>query len=82
MGSLYTYDVNEQPRCVSYYKKRNQEELGPTPHLYSQYPIPIKAAKAEDVLKLVNEYLPPKYRYFYAEMPVIEGEADESSDEN
>ena len=78
----YTYDVKEQPRHVCYYKKRNQEELGPIPHLYSQYPIPIKAGKAEDVLKLVNEYLPPEYRYFYAKMPVIEGDSDESSDEN
>ena len=78
----YTYDVKEQPRRVCYYKKRNWEELAPAPLLYSQYPIPIKAAKAEDVLKLVNEYLPHDYRHFYAEIPVIEGESDESSDEN
>ena len=77
-----TYDVKEQPRRVCYYKKRNQEEPGSPPPLYTRNPIPIKAAKAEDVRKLVSEYLPPEHRDFYADMPVIEGESDESSDEN
>lgn len=62
----YTYNVREQPRCVSFYKKRNQKSLdvGPLP-LYNQYPIPIKKEKADDLHGLVGEYVPPEYRPFY-----------------
>ena len=74
--------MKEQPRRVCYYKKRNQEELGSTPLLYTKNPIPIKKAKAEDIRKLVSEYLPPEHRDFYANMPAIEDVSDGSSDEN
>jgi len=47
--------------------------------LYSQYPIPIKRKKAEDLRKLVGEYVPLDYQSFYAVMPEIEN--DLSSDE-
>ena len=75
----YTYSVKEQPRRVSFYKKRNQMSLDVAPPpLYCQYPIPIKE-KAEDLQKLVSEYVPPQYQPFYAEIPVTEN--DQSSDE-
>lgn len=46
----YTYSVKEQPGRVSFYKKQNQIGLdGPPPALYSQYPIPIKKEKAQDL---------------------------------
>ena len=77
----YTYNVSENPRCVCYYKKRNQTEVEtPPPDLYTVYPIPIKRAKAEDVQKLVHEYVPAEHRHFYANMQAIE--SDESTDDD
>lgn len=49
------------------------------PLLYSQYPIPIKKAKAEDLHKLIQEYVPQEYQSFYAEMPETN---DSSSDDD
>ena len=74
----YTYDVKEEPRHVSFFKKRKQENLDTAPPaLYSQYPIAIKKAKAEDLKKLVNEYVPPEYQPFYANLPECEEDSDE-----
>ena len=76
----YTYKVEEDPRFVSFYKKRNRFEIESSPPLlYSNYPIPIKRAKAEDLKNLVNEYVPKEYQCFYAEM--LTTESDDSSDE-
>ena len=76
----YTYDVREQPRSVCYFKKRNRLPLDVSPPLlYSQYPIPIKKAKAEDLHKLIQEYVPQEYQSFYAEMPETN---DSSSDDD
>jgi len=73
----YSYDVKEQPRSVCYFKKRNQTALDVfPPHLYSQYPVPIKKAKAEDLRKLVSEYVPEEYQSFYNEMPETEDDSD------
>lgn len=76
-----TYNVKEIPRCVSYFKKRNCiiPDCSPPP-LYPQYPIPIKIEKAQDLKKLVNDYVPMNYQNFYAEMPTIE--SGDSSDED
>jgi len=77
----YTYNVREKPCHVCYFKKRNQLALDAYPPLlYSQYPIPIKRKKAEDLHKLVGEYVPLDYQSFYAVMPEIEN--DLSSDED
>ena len=76
----YTYDVRETPRVVYYFKKNNRLELDESPPLlYSQYPIPIKKAKAEDLQKLVQQYVPCEYRSFYAELP--QSKDDPSSDD-
>ena len=74
----YSYDVKEQPRSVCYFKKHNQTalDLFPPP-LYSQYPKPIKKAKA-DLQKLVKEYVPEEYQSFYNEMP----ETDDSDSDD
>ena len=67
---MYGYvNVREKPRSVSYLKKRNRIELDSSPPLkYPNYPIPINKAKAEDLRKLVNDYVPREYQSFYAEM--------------
>ena len=66
--------MRENPRRVCFYKKRNIVDGldGPPPALYSQYPIPIKKAKADDLKVLISDYVPVEYRSFYAELPVIE----------
>ncbi len=79
-----TYNVHEVPRLVSYYKKRgvlDGVDTRPLP-LYTQYPIPIKKPKADDLKKLVIAYVPLTYRSFYAELPVIDDSEDISSDED
>lgn len=77
----YTYDVKENPRSVSFFKKRNCHELDtPPPLRYDSYPIPIKRAKAADLKKLVYEYVPKQYRAFYAEMPTVESGDDSDED--
>ena len=74
----YTYDVKEEPRRVCFLKKRKQESLDtPPPALYSQYPIAIKKAKAEDLKKLVSDYVPPEFHAFYANLPECEEDSDE-----
>ena len=79
----YTYNVKEEPRHVCYYKKRNLTVLDtPPPPLYSRYPIPLKKAKAADVKTLVDKYLPLEHRFFYDDMPTVDSDADESSDED
>ena len=76
----YTYNVREHPRAVCYFKKRNRLALDVSPPcLYSQYPIPIKKAKAEDLRKLVHEYVPQGYQSFYAVMPETEDDSDEDT---
>jgi len=78
----HTHDVKEQPQRISYFKKRGiqagVERMAPP--LYSQYPIPIKKAKAGDLTKLVSSYVPLKYQHFYAELPCCDG--SDSSDED
>ena len=60
--------------------KKNRLPLDVSPPLlYSQYPIPIKKAKAEDLHKLIQEYVPQEYQSFYAEMPETN---DSSSDDD
>jgi hypothetical protein len=74
----------EQPKCVSYFKKRNvykhAMDIGVPPLLYNYYPIPIKQEKAEDLIKLVKLYVPPECQSFYAELPTRTAEV-ESDDE-
>lgn len=37
--------------------------------LYSTYPLPIKAEKAQDLTKLVKSYVPHQYHSFYTVLP-------------
>lgn len=77
----YSYDVREKPQCVSFFKKRNRETLDVAPPiLYPMYPIPIKKAKADDLKKLVSDYLPHAYQPCCADLPVTEG-SDEDEDD-
>ena len=72
----HTYDVNEPPQWVSYFKKQVIQNGSPPP-LYEHYPIPIKKAKAVDLKKLVTEYVPSHYRSFYSELPTLESDSDD-----
>ena len=79
----HTYNVREKPRRVSYYKKKHSADLNtPPPPLYSAYPIPIKKAKADDLRKLVSEYVPMSSQSFYENIPVLEDQdsADSEAD--
>ena len=54
--------VTEKPCRVSFFKKKNRESFDIVPlALYTQYPIAIKKAKAQDLKKLIGEYVPLKY---------------------
>ena len=69
----YSYNVRENPRRVSFFKKRHRETLDVAPPiLYSLYPIPIKKAKADDLKKLVSDYVPNAYQPFYSNLPVTD----------
>ena len=67
----HTYSVTETPNRVSYYKKRGiQSGIDAKPQsLYQQYPIPLKKEKADDLRKLVMNFVPSEYRDFYTELP-------------
>ena len=76
----FTYRATETPRRVCYYRKRGQTEVNePPPALYSQYPVPIKKAKAADLEKLVGEFVPSEHHHFYAD--IIADENDTSDEE-
>ena len=70
----HTYDANEAPQHVSYFKKRGVQRGfdGPPPPLYDNYPIAIKKAKADDLKKLVTHYVPVEYQGFYSELPTVD----------
>ncbi len=76
----HTYNIKEKPQRVSYLKKRGKKPgiEAEVPLLYCQYPNPIKQAKANDLRKLVSQYVPQEYRSFYSELPFYDGD---SSDE-
>ena len=75
----HTYNVNEAPQQVSYFKKRGVHLGidGPPPPLYEYYPIPIKKAKADDLKKLVADYIPGDYQSFYSELPTVDSDNDD-----
>ena len=59
-------------------KKRHLETLDVAPPiLYSLYPIPIKKAKADDLKKLVSDYVPNAYQPFYSNLPVTDEDEDD-----
>ena len=75
----HTYNVDEAPQQVSYFKKRGVQLGidGPPPSLYEYYPIPIKKAKADDLKKLVADYIPGDYQSFYFELPTMDSDNDD-----
>ena len=79
----HTYSVAEAPKRVSYLKKRGVQsgiDRKPPP-LYQQYPIPLKKPKADDLRKLVSNFVPSKYQDFYAELPT-DGSDSSDTDED
>ena len=61
----------ETPNRVSYYKKRGRQSIDTKPpQLYEQYPIPLKKPKADDLHKLVTNFLPSEYQEFYFQLPM------------
>ena len=78
----HTYDVNEKPKRVSFIKKRGIQSGFDSlpPPLYDQYPVAIKAAKAEDLKKLVTKYVPAAHQGFYSELPIVDTDDDTDSD--
>ena len=62
----HTYDAAEDPRCVSFFKKRGRQSGidSRAPTLYSRYPIAIKQAKADDLRVLVSRYVPAEHQLF------------------
>ena len=66
----HTYDSNEKPQTVSYFKKRCKvnDESTPLPW-YNQYPIPIKQEKANDLAELVES---SEYRGFHSNLPTTD----------
>ena len=77
----HTYDVMETPKRVSYYKKRGGQSIDTKPpQLYEQYPIPLKKPKADDLHKLVANFVPSEYQEFYVELPT--NGSDSSADED
>ena len=68
----HTYNIEEEPQHVSYFKKRQaifDIDFQP-PVLYQVYPLPINSAKSEDLKILSQKYVPSAYRDFYADLPV------------
>ena len=76
----HTYNVSEEPQCVSYSKKRGMKGMSIPRCLYQQYPLPIKKAKADDVQTLAVKYLPAQHQQFYANIPSTR--AGDDSDED
>ena len=78
----HTYSVTEAPKRVSYYKKRDAQYGIDTKScpLYQHYPIPLKKPKADDLRKLVCNFLPSEYQDFYAELPT-DGSDNSDTDE-
>jgi hypothetical protein len=73
--------VKEKPRCISYLQKKNRSYIDSAPALsYHNYTITIKKAKAKDLRKLVANYVPRDYHYFYANMPTTD-DGDNSDDD-
>ena len=75
----HTYNVDEAPQQVSYFKKRGVQLGidGPPPPLYEYYPIPIKKAKADDLKKLVADYIPGDYQSFYSKLSTVDSDNDD-----
>ena len=66
----HTYNIEEEPQQVSYFKKRQaifDINFHP-PVLYHVYPLPINSAKSEDLKILSQQYVPSWYRDFYADL--------------
>ena len=76
----HSYDIRETPQIVSYYKKRGKRPFSTLNALYSQYPLPIKRAKAQDVSKLVHSYVPAHLQGFYANLSSIDEDTDDDTD--
>ena len=58
-----TYNVMETQKRVSYYKKKGKQSINTKPsQLYEQYPIPLKKPKADDLHKLVANFVPSEHR--------------------
>ena len=72
----HSYNAAEEPKCVSYYKKRRcrKEEHSTLGCLYHEYPLPIKSAKAQDVKQLARRYLPSHLQTFYLNIPTIDND--------
>ena len=61
----YSYDPHEMPQKVCY-TKNNFDYVQHSPdRLYKSAPIPIKKAKAADLKKLANDYVPRGVRDMY-----------------
>lgn len=73
----HSYEISEMPQRVSYFKKRGKQDGidAMPPFLYTQNPIPIKKAKADDLLKLL-EYIPAKHHSFYTNLPALDDESE------
>ena len=67
----HTYDVQETPIEVCYFKKRGgKQELNEEPPCaYDEYPLAINPAKREDLQTLAKDFLPRQYRSFYDNIP-------------
>lgn len=79
----HMYSITETPKRVSYFKKRgvlSGMDIKPPP-LYQQYPIPVKKPKADDLRKLVTNFVPSKYQHFYVELPT-DGSDSSDTDED
>ena len=78
----YTHDLYETPHKVSFYKKSNFSiHIQPVPPLlYQCYPLPIKAAKANDLQTLATQYLPSDAKGLYINLPTIREECLQETD--
>ena len=65
----YSYDPHEMPQKVCYMKNNFDYVQHSPDRLYKSAPIPIKKAKAADLKRLANDYVPRDVRNMYLNLP-------------
>lgn len=76
----YSHNISEKPQKVEYRKKSSIHlnlQHQPLP-AYNSYPLPIKRAKANDVMKLAKDYVPEDVRGLYMNLKSIEDDEEDS----
>ena len=75
----HSYDIRDSSNCIILQEER-ETSISTLNALYSQYPLPIKRAKAQDVSKLVHSYVPAHLQVFYANLSSIDENTDDDTE--